>query len=779
MFAIMVASLYEDCQPNILLNYLAGRLYYSPDISVVNFTYTQTLIFTVLRGAGITDPSILNQMWFDPVYGFKAFSGFVPWVRMGYTNLKPGQLSNLARHLMGYFSVSYDNMMALVGTNNTWIYNVSYAEHQHLISVLNETESCSNKMNCTSKELCQLQWGKKKLTRLIDSRNINSYSDLNVSIPLIFEIAQEDPLTWLDLATSKRLLSMYTNGTQTNEPTSLLNFTNVQKLVNNLNNTSLIQSTFSLTVPQAIALSAYYNNSMNSMRVASNSPQLSYFRARFSRDGLLNALSYLDLYVFNNVTMKAFAQRYSDQKATYSCQNYFTASYAERICSNNLLSLDNYNGIILWVIAVYQDNPAVQSSMQDINAIEQIAQALNIEAEKVRIILNTSIVLQNQLVLVQNDIKSQLGCFEAPCDRKYLSQLQFYSSEATYWKPSNISSKYPIFNVYSIAQFKENEPLLDNKVPEILGFYNIHFGYTGKVFGGEQDIVFNNGQGSIVNYFQFFLLYQFSKNNRTSDIAHTFNIWSPPSYFGSFGDHLLFEFYFGGIVKQISYQAILYGYNDSAVLAQKQLPELRGGIPTADPFINYRIFPSVSVPLKMNTGNDSNFEQRGQIYSYNYTSKISYKGKSVWPVPDNINGTLALFSVPLSNNQNISVFYPEQFRNIIFEPGPILRTLQFKVNNFTWSSSNFQSNTSSNSFDSTVPGINNLTRVLNISQVVSLPYFSNVPNASNSQYLPPVYLQNRPLQQYTSIYPLPHLETERFTGLTLKASIPLMVGCSD
>jgi hypothetical protein len=48
-----------------------------------------------------------------------------------------------------------------------------------------------------------------------------------------------------------------------------------------------------------------------------------------------------------------------------------------------------------------------------------------------------------------------------------------------------------------VAMFTENKELLINKIPEINGFYKIHFGYEGKVFGGEQDRIFANSEGRL------------------------------------------------------------------------------------------------------------------------------------------------------------------------------------------------------------------------------------------------------------------------------------------
>lgn len=44
--------------------------------------------------------------------------------------------------------------------------------------------------------------------------------------------------------------------------------------------------------------------------------------------------------------------------------------------------------------------------------------------------------------------------------------------------------------------FPENKEFLINKIPEIYGFYKIHFNYNGtKIFGGEQDKLFSNNEG--------------------------------------------------------------------------------------------------------------------------------------------------------------------------------------------------------------------------------------------------------------------------------------------
>ena len=61
-------------------------------------------------------------------------------------------------------------------------------------------------------------------------------------------------------------------------------------------------------------------------------------------------------------------------------------------------------------------------------------------------------------------------------------------------------------------------------------------------------------------------MYQFSKYNRTSDLAHSFNIWSPSTFFSAYGDHLLFEWYLDGLIGKISVSQILLGMSDPTLL---------------------------------------------------------------------------------------------------------------------------------------------------------------------------------------------------------------------
>lgn len=68
--------------------------------------------------------------------------------------------------------------------------------------------------------------------------------------------------------------------------------------------------------------------------------------------------------------------------------------------------------------------------------------------------------------------------------------------------------------------FSENSDILKNKIPEMYGFFNIHYNFEKIIFGGEPDIIFSNNAGSITNYYQLMVMNDFSVNGRTSDQAH-------------------------------------------------------------------------------------------------------------------------------------------------------------------------------------------------------------------------------------------------------------------
>lgn len=225
-----------------------------------------------------------------------------------------------------------------------------------------------------------------------------------------------------------------------------------------------------------------------------------------------------------------------------------------------------------------------------------------------------------------------------------------------------------------------------------------------------------------MNFYQFFLLYQLSKNNRTSDLAHYFNIWSPSSYFTYYTDHLLFEWYLDGLISKTNLSNVLNGYNDTTLIYLKNLPDLRGGIPSIDPLISLNLKKDIFQQVVIERGT-KNFSNRGEYVSINGSNEISYKGNSAWKKPVKLNGTLPYLTDPLSNNNAITVFSNEHLRNLFFLPKGIQKEYQFTVNFLEWDPKNF--NMDLDTYDCSTSGFNNLSRFRNFPWVASLKSFKH------------------------------------------------------
>ena len=359
-----------------------------------------------------------------------------------------------------------------------------------------QTKLCEGKP-CSDLKLCAFQWGSKAVTELIGKPlSITGYRSMNSSIPLDYEFCGDDLEARLTNEEALRLLDKTADGKMTNNAYSLLNFTNGQFLIDNLDKVDKVMAKFYLSKQKAESLIKYYNSTLNSLKLASNSPELSYFRARFSRDGLLDALNLLRHYTFNNITMQGFSQLYNDRKGNATCKAYFLDTQGRnlptKICTDPLITLDTYQGIIMWTIAKYKNFQ--NDSIVDFDAYNFIKKRLGLVNDEDLDFLLSSSLFNSTMWEVQNDFLSYFGCFDAPCDRRFLAERQFYQSSIT-----NLGNKlkYPTLKVKSIADFEVNHPLLGNKIPEIYGFYERHFKYNGKIFGGEQDKVFSNNVGRI------------------------------------------------------------------------------------------------------------------------------------------------------------------------------------------------------------------------------------------------------------------------------------------
>ena len=124
-----------------------------------------------------------------------------------------------------------------------------------------------------------MPWGSKNLTKLIDRVETNiGYSAFNDSIPGVFEVCGDCRDTSFSFSEIKRLLDYSRGPSQSNEPTSLLNFTNCDFLLANLNAPDKIAQRFAIGASQAASLVSYAKTLSRSYEILSDTPSVDYFR---------------------------------------------------------------------------------------------------------------------------------------------------------------------------------------------------------------------------------------------------------------------------------------------------------------------------------------------------------------------------------------------------------------------------------------------------------------------------------------------------------------------
>lgn len=241
-----------------------------------------------------------------------------------------------------------------------------------------------------------------------------------------------------------------------------------------------------------------------------------------------------------------------------TCEEMFPERYASVICKDETIRPTYYEGVLLWVIAYYQKYQPSGTYKLDAHKVIRGKLGMGTSITALDNMINES-KLKDYFNEIEEDFKKMFQCNAKPCDKEHLSHIQYISGSITDAK----SEKYPDLKYTSISMIPGNKKILKNRIPEIAGFYRTHFNHTGRIFGGEIHLLLGYNKGkpplktvSLLNPFQLMLMYRLSKENRTSDLAHTFSIWSPASYFAHYSDHLLFEWFLGGMIGNFTVEQL-------------------------------------------------------------------------------------------------------------------------------------------------------------------------------------------------------------------------------
>lgn len=201
----------------------------------------------------------------------------------------------------------------------------------------------------------------------------------------------------------------------------------------------------------------------------------------------------LEQYTFINVTAKALYQLVVERQSTFACSQYFDNDVmGQIICADNIVSLNRYEGALLWVIAYYR---YYQPIMPEIDASEVIMKRLNIKLDMYLPLENGNLLVKT-LAEIQSDLKIALNCRNDICSKRELAEKQFMFGNVTNLTTAT-ANKYPLLKMPSISSFPENKVLLGNRIPEMMGFYATRFDYTQRIFGGQPSATFGDGLGNL------------------------------------------------------------------------------------------------------------------------------------------------------------------------------------------------------------------------------------------------------------------------------------------
>lgn len=76
--------------------------------------------------SGITDQDTINNIWFDPNYGFRTFLGFQNWVKVSYFRKQID--TGIGMYLQTYFKITRTQMQNIALNTTNWLFATCNSE---------------------------------------------------------------------------------------------------------------------------------------------------------------------------------------------------------------------------------------------------------------------------------------------------------------------------------------------------------------------------------------------------------------------------------------------------------------------------------------------------------------------------------------------------------------------------------------------------------------------------------------------------------------------------
>lgn len=148
-----------------------------------------------------------------------------------------------------------------------------------LVEKIDQTQCLGNK--CQKMDLCRMQWGSRNLSRAIFGDNsFFGLNQINFSLPIAFEYT-DNPEFYLTMTETKELLSVNYLGKQNDQPNSIMNYTNINYILNNINRVDLIATRLVLSEQKTYVLISWIYHVMKSVKIIQETNfEIAYFRGK-------------------------------------------------------------------------------------------------------------------------------------------------------------------------------------------------------------------------------------------------------------------------------------------------------------------------------------------------------------------------------------------------------------------------------------------------------------------------------------------------------------------
>lgn len=225
----------------------------------------------------------MNLLWVDKVFGLMHVEGLMVWLKVS-PQLEDEDTS-IVEELASHFQISSSIIETLVKTPGNLIADyiqksLGRRPSPDTLRTKIDHSQCPNKQ-CDKMNLCRIQWGSRNLSRAVFGDNsFFGLNEINFSLPITFEFTDK-PELYLTTQEAVGLLSVNYRGYQNEHPGSLLNITNVNYLLANLNDSKLLADRFLVSEAKAAALAKWVKRMVKSVKIIeANNFELAYFRGR-------------------------------------------------------------------------------------------------------------------------------------------------------------------------------------------------------------------------------------------------------------------------------------------------------------------------------------------------------------------------------------------------------------------------------------------------------------------------------------------------------------------